>query len=126
MLLRDSRVALIDFGTIGSLDREFLTLYLLNMRAMAARDYSKAADYMLRLCPELPSFNIVELRSELIRVYRRWEARSYLNNMSYYEKAMTSATTEAGRVMARHRIQVSWRFLRISRTWGTSMRRLAP
>jgi ubiquinone biosynthesis protein len=119
MLLRDSRVALIDFGTIGSLDREFLKLYMLNMRAMAARDYSKAADFMLRLCPELPSFNIVELRAELIRVYRRWEARSYLNNMSYYEKAMTSATTEAGRVMARHRIQVSWRFLRISRTWGT-------
>src|SRR5262249_51082517 len=70
ILLRDSRIALIDLGSVGSLDHEFLTLYRGLQRALAMNDYGKAADLQLRLCAQLPSRHLTEMRAELIRSLR--------------------------------------------------------
>lgn len=119
MLLRDNRVALIDLGTIGTLEREFLELYLQSLSALARKDFSRAADYLLRLCPELPTLQLAALKRDLVRGYRQWEARTHLNNISYYEKALTSAGTDSGRILYKYRVQPTWAFMRISRTWAT-------
>src|SRR5262249_24032011 len=44
ILLRRSRVALVDFGSIGSLEARFRTLYRLLNRSMADRDFEKTSD----------------------------------------------------------------------------------
>ena len=49
MLLRNSRVALIDFGTVGSMEKEYHQKFELLVRAMAGQDYAKSADILLLL-----------------------------------------------------------------------------
>jgi ubiquinone biosynthesis protein len=119
MLLRDGRIALIDFGTIGRLEPEFLDTYRLTVRAIATRNFTKAADYMLCLCPHLPVVETSSVRRDLVRCYRQWEGRTHLAGIPYFDRAMSSATTEAGRILASHGIHVSWDMMRIGRTFGT-------
>lgn len=119
MLLRDGRIALIDFGTIGRLEPEFLDTYRLTVRAIATRNFTKAADYMLCLCPHLPVVEMSGVRRDLVRCYRQWEGRTHLSGIPYFDRAMSSATTEAGRILANHGIHVSWDMMRIGRTFGT-------
>ena len=129
MLLRDNRVALIDLGTVGTMEREFLELYLMSLRALAKKDFSQAADYLLRLCPELPTLQLGALKRDLVRGYRQWEARTHLRNIPYHEKALTSAGAASGQILYKYRVQPSWTFMRISRTWATldaSMQFLIP
>ena len=129
MLLRNNRVALIDFGTVGTIEREFLDLYLMSLRALARKDFSRAADYLLRLCPDLPTLKLTALRRDLIRSYRTWEARTHLRDMPYYEKALSSAGSDSGKILYKYKVQPTWTFMRISRTWATldaSMQFLIP
>lgn len=119
MLLRDGRIALLDFGTVGRIEREFLEIYLQAMRALSENNFSKLADYMMRLCTEPPSSGVADLRADLIRGYQEWERRTHLAGLPYHEKAMTSAGTMVGRIFAHYGAQPSWTFLRISRTMAT-------
>src|SRR6516165_2556839 len=54
MLLRNSRIALIDFGTVGSMEREYHQKFGLLFKAMAGQDYAKSADLLLLLSGALP------------------------------------------------------------------------
>lgn len=129
MLLKDNRVALIDLGTVGTMERQFLDLYLMSLRALAKKDFSRAADYLLRLCPDLPTLKLNALRRDLIRSYRSWEARTHLRNIPYHEKALSSAGSDSGRILYQYKVQPTWTFMRISRTWATldaSMQFLIP
>ena len=129
MLLRDNRVALIDLGTVGTMEREFLELYLMSLSALAKKDFSQAADYLLRLCPELPTLQLGALKRDLVRGYRQWEARTHLRNIPYHEKALTSAGAASGQILYKYKVQPTWTFMRISRTWATldaSMQFLIP
>lgn len=119
MLLKNSRVALIDLGTIGTMEREFLELYLMSLRSLAQKDFNRAADYTLRLCPELPTLQLTALKRDLVRGYRQWEARTHLRNIPYHEKALTSAGADSGRILYKYKVQPTWTFMRISRTWAT-------
>lgn len=120
LLLRDSRFAFIDFGVIGTCEREFLTNYKISLLAMAQKDFGKAADVTLRFAIAPPALtDIKKLRKEMMRSFRSWESRSYLEGMGYHERSLSSAGMESGRIMARYKVQLSWEFMRISRTWGT-------
>ncbi len=119
LLLKNGRVALIDVGTIGTMEREFLELYLMSLSALAKKDFNRAADYLLRLCPELPTLQLTALKRDLVRGYRQWEARTHLRNIPYHEKALTSAGAASGRILYKYRVQPTWAFMRISRTWAT-------
>ena len=119
MLLKDNKVALIDLGTVGTMEREFLDLYLMSLRSLARKDFARAADYLLRLCPDLPTLKLTALRRDLIRSYRNWEARTHLHDVPYYEKALSSAGSDSGKVLYHYKVQPSWTFMRISRTWAT-------
>ncbi|KMO30913.1 hypothetical protein VP06_20515 [Methylobacterium aquaticum] len=119
MLMRDGDVAFIDFGTAGSLERQFLDIYGLAVSAMVQKNFAKAADYILALCVSVPSANLPRVRAELVRAFRAWEMRSNLQNASYFERALSTANTETNRILAKHRIQPSWALLRLGRTLGT-------
>jgi len=119
MLLRDSRLALIDMGSIGSLDFEFLQIYKNSLRAMATGDYGQAVDLNLRMSPEMPAVDLSELRRRLVRVFVQWARRSQLHNIPYREKSLNSAATECGRILNEYKVPPSWTFMRVSRTWLT-------
>lgn len=120
LLLRDSRIALIDFGTIGFCERELLSNYKASLNAMANKDFGKAADLMLRLAISPPRLGDLKyLRRDLVRTYRDWESRTHLAGLSYHERSLGAAGADAGRVMTRYRVTLSWAFMRINRTWTT-------
>ncbi|MCW5735064.1 MAG: AarF/ABC1/UbiB kinase family protein [Enhydrobacter sp.] len=119
ILLRDSRVALIDLGSVGSLDHEFLTLYRGLQRALAMNDYSKAADLQLRLCSQLPSRNLSEMRSELIRCLRLWSAKTKIAHLPFHERSVNNGAAEVSRILYRYGAQQTWEFLKIARTLST-------
>ena len=119
ILLRDSRIALIDLGSIGSLDREFLTLYRGLQRALAEQDFGKAADLQLRLCVELPSRGIHELRSEIARCLRLWSNKAKIESLSFQERSINTGAADIGRILSRRGAQQTWEFLKIARTLST-------
>lgn len=119
ILLRDSRIALIDMGSVGSLDREFLTLYRGVQRALAERDYGRAADLQLRLCAQLPSRNLQELRMELARTLRIWSDRTRVKHLPFHDRSVNTGAAEVSRILYRFGAQQTWEFLKIARTLST-------
>jgi ubiquinone biosynthesis protein len=120
LLLRENKVALIDFGTIGRSGRGFLATYRQSLSALAEQDFAKAADITMQLTITPPSIDrIKQLRTDLIRLYREWDGRSHLAGVGYHERSMAAAGSASGKVMTRHNVQLSWDFMRISRTWAT-------
>jgi ubiquinone biosynthesis protein len=119
ILLRNSRIALIDLGSVGSLDREFLTLYRGLQRALAANDYGKAADLQLRLCAQLPSRGLNELRSELIRCLRLWSQKTKIAHLPFHERSVNNGAAEVSRILYRYGAEQTWEFLKIARTLST-------
>ena len=119
ILMRDSRVALIDLGSVGSLDLEFLTLYRGLQRALAEADFGKAADLQLRLCVQLPSHNVSQLRTDLMRSLRQWSAKTKIPNLPFHERSVNNGAAEISRILYRHRAEQSWEFLKIARTLST-------
>jgi ubiquinone biosynthesis protein len=119
ILMRNSRIALIDLGSVGSLDREFLTLYRGLQRAMAEADFGKAADLQLRLCVQLPSRNMRELRADLVRCLRLWSARTKIPHLPFHERSVNNGAAEISRILYRYKAQQSWEFLKIARTLST-------
>jgi ubiquinone biosynthesis protein len=118
LLLRESRFALIDFGTIGTVEQGFLRTYRLSLSALASRDFARAADYTLHYGPEAP-IHVRQVREDLIRRFRSWEAKTHLRNLEYHEKSLGSAGTETGQVLMKYRVPVNWALLKISRTMTT-------
>jgi ubiquinone biosynthesis protein len=118
LLLKNSRVALIDLGTIGTVEQEFLRTYRLSLNALANRDFSRAADYSLHYAPEVPA-NVRRLREDLVRCYRLWEAKTHLRNLDYHQKSLGSVGTESGQVLMTYKVPVNWALLKISRTMTT-------
>jgi ubiquinone biosynthesis protein len=119
VLLRGSRFALIDLGSVGSMQKQFLQRYLMSFRAMAARDYAKAADLTFLMSPHLPVVDLAEVKEKIVRAYRAWEARANLKNLPYHEKSLVNAASASGRILFEYRIVLSWAFMKISRTWAT-------
>ena len=119
LLLRNNRYALIDFGTIGSMEPGFLQTYFGVLRAVNKREYDKAANLSLHLCTELPSFDIDKMRPELINAFKLWQARSEFETLPYHERSLNASSKTIGQVFMKYRLQISWAALRMGRTWGT-------
>ena len=120
ILLRNSRFALIDLGSTGSLERKFLSLYQYQTQAFAEGDFSKACDYYLMMADSIPAFEINKFKAEAVEVFRAWEARTHMRSLSYYEKSFTGGVgTEVAAIARRYRVNLSWQFLRVGRALGT-------
>jgi ubiquinone biosynthesis protein len=119
VLLRDSRVALIDFGTTSFTEREYLTKFEMFARALATRDYSKAADLCFMLCAVLPHFDLAEVKDKVVRVIRAWATRTLVKQLPYHQKSIDNATTEIMQVLIGYRCVMDWAWLRIHRATST-------
>jgi ubiquinone biosynthesis protein len=120
VLLRNSRFAFIDLGSIGALEKGILDHYLQSFRAMAARDYDKAADMLFLLSPRLPpTIDLTEVKQQLVKAYQAWDARAHLKSLPYHEKSVNSLGDDTGNILLAHKIGVTWGFLKVGRSWGT-------
>lgn len=120
ILLRDSRVALIDLGTVGSVEKKLIEYYRMMTQAFSVGDYSKSVDYFLLLADSVPVMDMTEFKSNAVEQYRAWEARSNLLGLTYYEKSVTGGVAAEFAQMARkYRIAPSYQLLRVTRSLGT-------
>ncbi|HWM17406.1 MAG TPA: AarF/UbiB family protein [Microbacterium sp.] len=120
MLLRDNRIALIDFGTVGNLEKKFVALYGQLARAIAQGDYGKGMDIYLLLADAVPAIDTNAYRAEGVEVTRAWEARSHLEGLTFLERSITGGLgTDLAEVNQRYKVNPSWQFLRVARSVST-------
>ena len=120
MLLRNSRIALIDFGATSFTEREYLQKFIIFVRALATRDYAKAADLCLLLTASLPSnIDIDQVKEDLMRVIRAWATRTLVKELPYHDKSMDNATIEIMKILIGYRCTMEWAWLRIHRALTT-------
>ena len=129
VLLRQNRIALIEFTATTFTEREYLEKFRLFMKALALRDYAKAADLSFMLCAVLPNIDTEEVKEELVRALRGWATRTLVRELPYREKSLDSAFIEVVRILVRHRCTMEWGWLRIRRalmTLDLSLEHLYP
>jgi ubiquinone biosynthesis protein len=115
LLMRNSRITLIDFGSVGSSDQTTLTKFLHLFRAVAARDYQKAADLWLLLSPSLPAKDLTQAKAQIVQMYREFESLSSIKSLPYHQK---SAGKVAGGIIkgaGDAGIAMGWDLLRFTR-----------
>jgi ubiquinone biosynthesis protein len=120
LLLRESRIALIDFGSVGSFEEGSAKKYRLLFRSMGRGEYDKVADMFLLMGPPLPRAESVDkVKSLIVRALRTWATRTSIKSLPYNEKSLTSATLEIGRISMEHGIPATWEFMRLNRASTT-------
>jgi ubiquinone biosynthesis protein len=120
LLLKNGRFAFIDFGTVGSMDADFVRTYYLSLRSQAQRQYTRSLDYILLLCPELPPYlNLPRLREQFTACFRRWELKMAMDSLDYHERSLMAVSQDISLVLGEHRVITSWALVKVSRTWST-------
>lgn len=129
VLMRNSRIGLIDFGSVGSLETDFLELYREMQRSVVQQKYAKAAEIFLLLGPELPPGDLELCKNELVDFMRSWALRARTRGIEFTEKSIGSAQSQMAAILARHKVPANWSFLRVIRaqlTLDSSLRALWP
>jgi len=119
VLLRGSRVALIDFGATNFTDAGYLRKFRLYTRAVVSQQHSKAADLALMLCARLPPIDTTLVRERLMRALRGWTSRTLVRELPYGERSLDSLILAVMRVLLGFRCTMEWAFLRLHRAIST-------
>jgi ubiquinone biosynthesis protein len=108
IFLRDSKIAFIDCRNAGSLEGEQVTKQCLLMQALAAGEYSAAVDYLFLLTSHLPSVDIAEVKSGMIRLMRAWETEVHVRHRPYSSKSITYLTSELDKLARSSGFSIQW------------------
>ena len=119
LLLRNSRLAFVDFGSVGFLEQDFLEKYDLYLEAMHRGQYSKMADIYMLFALNLPPTNLAELKEEFIRCVLVWETRRRVRELPYDQRSLGMINYEITKLLGRYGIALDWTFLRLIRAWFT-------
>jgi ubiquinone biosynthesis protein len=119
ILLRDSRIAFIDCGTVGFLELEYLDKFRLFLRSLFDLDYDKAADMIFLLSASLPVRTLDRAKEDLVRALRAWGGRTFVEELAYKEKSVANAWQECSKVYFDYKCTFSWQLLRIVRAMTT-------
>jgi ubiquinone biosynthesis protein len=115
VLLRDSRIALIDCGTIGFLELEFLQKFRLFLKSVVELDYDKAADLTFLLSASLPEKDLEPMKEDLVRTLRAWGARTFVKKLPYKVKSVANVWQECNKIFMKYKCTFEWQILRILR-----------
>ncbi|WP_342374832.1 AarF/ABC1/UbiB kinase family protein [Myxococcus stipitatus] len=119
VLLKDSQVCLIDFGSVGRLDIDFLDSFHGYMKALAERDFETAILNMLSTSANLPNVGIDSLQAELLNAFRTWHRKTLVPDLPHHEKSVQALGDYMQPVLQRYRMSMNWSFLRMNRAFGT-------
>jgi ubiquinone biosynthesis protein len=128
-LLRDSKIALLDFGSIGSNERDMLRRYDAFLMDLSRGLYAKAIDSFLMIPPDLPSGGLTQVKEVLRRGLHSWGTRCEIKELPYKEKSPSFIFDFMTRTMTQNGIAINWSFFKLIRGWGTmdtSLRELNP
>lgn len=117
LLFRDSRIGLIDFGSVGTLDNAFKNKYAAYVAAIGTGEYDLAADLMLSMSSTLPNLDLLKVRDEMAVMMRSWAMRANMKHVPYQEKSLSAASNDLGKVTAQYKIEPIWALLKVGRTW---------
>ena len=129
IILRDSKIAFIDFGSIGSSDMDFLEKYALYLEAMIKKQYSKVFDIYLLLPDNIPATDLTGLKDKFIQILQKWQDRTRIRGLPYREKNISAINDDLLGILGEYRITMTWsvlRFLRASTTLDAAIRELIP
>ena len=129
VLLRDSQIALLDFGSVGFTERELLRKYDLYMQAMYQGQYMKMADIYLLCVDRLPPRSLSEVKELFSRNMQGWETATRIKDLPYQEKSIGLANDNLIRLMGQYGISPVWGFLRMTRAYysmDACFRELSP
>jgi ubiquinone biosynthesis protein len=129
ILLRNSLVAFIDFGSIGFSDQDFLKKYNLYLDALVSQQYAKVFDIYLLFPDNIPSIDLTHLKEEFIQILRLWQERCYIKALPYNEKTISALNEELLGVLGKYGLAMAWaflRFMRVAATLDVTLRELIP
>ena len=115
VLLRDSNIAFIDFGSIGFMDQDFLEKYDIYIEALVKKQYSKVFDIYLLFPDNIPSVNIGKLKQEFVEPLQAWQERCSIKSLSYDEKSTSTINDEFLKLLGKYKITMTWSFMRFTR-----------
>jgi len=119
VMLADNGLALIDFGSVGRLDRRMWLLYRESLAALAMKDYERAADIMLLMSPLASLANTAQLRRDMSEALRRWELEGQFHGASYRDRSMAAMSQRVSKIMANHQVPLTWGIMRVGRSLST-------
>ena len=129
VLLRDSRIAFLDFGTLGAMERDLTRKCDLYLQALGSRRYSKAVDLYFLFSQGLPPISLSDCKTEMIRRLQAWDVRNRVRELPFEEKSFNSIQDDLVMLGARYGVSPVWSFFRMTRaltTMDASMRELVP
>jgi ubiquinone biosynthesis protein len=129
LLLRENRVSLLDFGSVGSSEGDLLRKYDVYLEALSTGQYTKAIDVFLLIMPDLPAANLAAVREELQRRLHSWDNRCRVRELPYKDKSTNIVFDEMMMVMGKYGVTINWAFFKVIRGWttmDTSLRELMP
>jgi ubiquinone biosynthesis protein len=120
VLLRNSRVALLDFGTVGTTERAYLDRFRAFMEHLIRDRFETSADLALMMSGALPAdADLARARADVVRELRAWRARTGVAALPYPLKSVDAVNVAITKVLFRQRITFEWAFLRIRRALAT-------
>lgn len=128
-LLRDSRIALIDFGSNNFTEADYLSRFKLLMQTVATGEFAKGADMCLMLCASLPQIDLALVHTKLTHVMHSWAKRALVAELPFHDKSMGNLTMLIMQVLLGYRCTMEWAWLRMHRASSTldaSLIELAP
>jgi ubiquinone biosynthesis protein len=126
LLLRDGWVAIVDFWAMSSLESSFRRKYALFNQAIYDREYTKAADLLLLLCPALPPTAEPEaIRDRIVSALRAFEVRTFTRGLPFAEKSFSSGMGGVLRALSDSRVPASWPVMKLDRAFMMIDRSLA-
>ncbi len=117
ILLKDSRLAFIECRSAGSLELESLKKQEMFLHSLSEREYVTAAEIYFLLASRLPRVDLNTVKEKLVREWRVWETRTYVDNLPYEQKSMAYMTGRVNRIVYDSQFAPLWSFVKVTCTW---------
>ncbi|MDJ0837738.1 MAG: AarF/ABC1/UbiB kinase family protein [Acidobacteriota bacterium] len=117
ILLRDSRIGVIECRSAGSLDRESLAKQRHFLDHLARGELDTAAEIYFLLATQLPRVDLNIVKQKLIRVWRTWETRVHVTELPYLEKSLSYTIGRMNRVLYGSQFAAQWAFSKLTGAW---------
>ncbi|MCK4763786.1 MAG: AarF/ABC1/UbiB kinase family protein [Candidatus Aminicenantes bacterium] len=118
ILLRHSRAAVIECRSAGSLESESLEKQRVFLRSLAEGEYVTAAEIYFLLATRLPRVDLNMVKERLVRIWRVWAARVYVEDLPYEKKSLTYLTGQVNGVVQDAKFSPLWSFSKLTCTWA--------
>jgi ubiquinone biosynthesis protein len=129
MLLKNSRIALIDFGSAGTLEGNIREQWLWQSAWQRERNYVKGTDMSLQIVTPLPPMDVETFVKKLGRLQRSRDFRTAAKAIPYEEKSSPRLNKKISQLYREYQVPASWDFIKHTRTFfvmETSIRYLDP